>query len=799
MSISSKSDIDLSNGQLVNARLENNASATPTSRSTGSIIFYTGASTNNVRYYNGTSWVTIPDITNTVLLQSSTPSAQTGFVALTSGDVTIPTLQVTGTSNAAALTATSTAGNYAAYFVGSSGTALRVDVSAGNAIEANGITNGVVASGTSFGIRGTGSTGVTARSNANTNANVYALVADTLNTGNNGINASGKTAINATTSESSGIGVNVTATSPATQAITATANASNAVVITATTSGTSGTGVSSTASGGSGIAVSASATGSSGIGVNASTNNTSGIALQAANTGGSGFGAKITTNASSSTGLLITSQGTSSIALDVSYGGGATTNTTPQVRLSQSGSGQTGPAIQVRNSAGSTIYEKYHVGYDVTSNITVPLSTSSIPDGAVQYVPQWLSYWRYSSSFGAWQQMNEPRVLNTNEITSPPNGMIISHGRHSGRRFIYSTTYTLWYSVPDRVPLPFAVNTNVGSDGLLSAAGSNIVFLGDSAWPYAGGASETMAVIYINRLFLRFYTASAQTGVDYWTANIISQNVGTATLTRSSKNLFSEVSTNTGLVVSTFNMLASNAIWQFSGIQVQLVKSGSAPNIYLKGAVMESCLMLGLYESCVRSDTADLTGAYTTSGFPYFFSFSGGVASTWGITTNQLYSVTNTNNNMCGFLVGYKNHKTTLSIKGTHGATNYSILALVTRLYSNSDNELQTYIQNGTLVLNKRSSGVTTLLASAAVSISDNVYYTLAANCQDNVIKVYVNGTLYITYTLTGGDSTTWNKDIPLTEHPGLSPTAVAVRLLKGGSPANDARCNSFKVNEIDL
>lgn len=184
-----------------------------------------------------------------------------------------------------------------------------------------------------------------------------------------------------------------------------------------------------------------------------------------------------------------------------------------------------------------------------------------------------------------------------------------------------------------------------------------------------------------------------------------------------------------------------------------------------------------VYDSMVRADgaigSAESGQAYTN------------VQGTAAITSNEGYFSSDTHADRWEIDSGVGDGIFSLDVKGDvdPAASGLRIPGLTIRgdgstfLYERlgNDNKVQLYKAEPSL----------TLLAEAAIAEpSDNTYYTLSALAIGTAVKVFVNGALYVSHTLAGGDATAF----PNTK------TRVGSRLNKSGSPATAARFKNLLV-----
>jgi len=79
--------------------------------------------------------------------------------------------------------------------------------------------------------------------------------------------------------------------------------------------------------------------------------------------------------------------------------------------------------------------------------------------------------------------------------------------------------------------------------------------------------------------------------------------------------------------------------------------------------------------------------------------------------------------------------------------------------YIDKDNHLRCLIGVGAVTLYKYDSSVLTILATSAITTTNGVWYELKVVAKNEKIKLFVNGTQKIDYTLTGADLTKFTGD----------------------------------------
>ena len=160
-------------------------------------------------------------------------------------------------------------------------------------------------------------------------------------------------------------------------------------------------------------------------------------------------------------------------------------------------------------------------------------------------------------------------------------------------------------------------------------------------------------------------------------------------------------------------------------------------------------------------------------------------AGTWGITSNQGYSVTDADADLATLESGLNDGVFTLSVKGTlNSATDYRIPELVVRM-ADTSNYLYVRMINGAVTLRKNDADSHSQLATAATTTADNTAYAVRAACLGTRVYVYVDGVLKISHTLAGGDAT---------KYVGATYTRIGARLAKAGAPATAAVVDTLEV-----
>lgn len=190
------------------------------------------------------------------------------------------------------------------------------------------------------------------------------------------------------------------------------------------------------------------------------------------------------------------------------------------------------------------------------------------------------------------------------------------------------------------------------------------------------------------------------------------------------------------------------------------------------------------YGASVRkSDNwADDADSVLTAGDDYT-----AVAGTWGVSSEQLYSVTDADANLLTYATGLSVGDMWLRarVKGTlNHASVYRSPALVLR-YTDSSNYLVVRLLNGAVALRKVDGGSESSLATGSLTTSDGVLYTLEVLAVGSRVQVWVDGVQLIDYELLGTD----------TRYGAF--TTVGFRLDKAGSPATAARWDDWRVHGV--
>lgn len=184
-----------------------------------------------------------------------------------------------------------------------------------------------------------------------------------------------------------------------------------------------------------------------------------------------------------------------------------------------------------------------------------------------------------------------------------------------------------------------------------------------------------------------------------------------------------------------------------------------------------------IYDSFNRADSSTTAGNADT-GQPWT-----AASGTWGIDTNRVYSVSDASGDLLTQDAKQSDFTVTCTTNGqTASSLNYRYLNVAFHVIDNS-NYLMTRVNNGNCQLYKNVAGVFTNIAQVAFADVDNTDYKFTVNCAGNIIKVYIDDVLQITYTLMGGETTF------------ATATKVGIRLSKGGTPTGTARADLFSLS----
>ncbi len=158
------------------------------------------------------------------------------------------------------------------------------------------------------------------------------------------------------------------------------------------------------------------------------------------------------------------------------------------------------------------------------------------------------------------------------------------------------------------------------------------------------------------------------------------------------------------------------------------------------------------------------------------------VAGTWGISSNKAYCVGDMDTETAVLESGIADGIVDCTVSGTLASgTDFRIPHVLVR-YLDANNFLRVFYGAGNVKLQKSDGGVTSDLAVTALAALDGTDYAIRIAMVGNSVKVYVDGTERISYTLAGGD-TKYN-----------AYTKVGMRLRKSGSPATAARWDNLAV-----
>jgi hypothetical protein len=163
------------------------------------------------------------------------------------------------------------------------------------------------------------------------------------------------------------------------------------------------------------------------------------------------------------------------------------------------------------------------------------------------------------------------------------------------------------------------------------------------------------------------------------------------------------------------------------------------------------------------------------------------VNGTWGISSNEAYSVSDAPGNIAVFpTVGTGNYIVSYAMKGDiDSRTNSRRPALLFR-YVDSSNFMFAYLEEGRVVIGKSDGGTTSDLVSYPHLTVDNTWYNFKVICKDNIVKLSVNGVWVASYILEPAEYKKYG-----------SGGQVGMRLSKSGSPSVAARWNNFIVEPV--
>jgi hypothetical protein len=158
---------------------------------------------------------------------------------------------------------------------------------------------------------------------------------------------------------------------------------------------------------------------------------------------------------------------------------------------------------------------------------------------------------------------------------------------------------------------------------------------------------------------------------------------------------------------------------------------------------------------------------------------------TWGISSNKLYCPSDTNQDNATITVNHSNFVIQLTTNGlVNGPTDYNLFQpLFKRL--DSDNYLVVNFGGGVFYLIKREAASNTTLATYSGTTTDSVDYTFCVVFNGADISIYINGTLRISYTLTG-------TDLKYCDY-----TGMGFRLAQGGTTSAQARGSNLLIRPI--
>jgi hypothetical protein len=163
------------------------------------------------------------------------------------------------------------------------------------------------------------------------------------------------------------------------------------------------------------------------------------------------------------------------------------------------------------------------------------------------------------------------------------------------------------------------------------------------------------------------------------------------------------------------------------------------------------------------------------------------VNGTWGISGNKATSISKVHNDivsiqsLSGSLVVY------CSVKGTiANATTFSVPSIIPKFIDGSNFIQITFSFGNSIVLNKKDADVFTTLSTKGVTLQDNIEYKFKIEFSDTSIKVYMDGSLVIDYTLSTDEKTKF-----------LPASKSAIRLQRQNTPTLEATFDNFVVEKL--
>jgi hypothetical protein len=127
------------------------------------------------------------------------------------------------------------------------------------------------------------------------------------------------------------------------------------------------------------------------------------------------------------------------------------------------------------------------------------------------------------------------------------------------------------------------------------------------------------------------------------------------------------------------------------------------------------------------------------------------LSGTWGISGNKAYCASQSAGDI-NIEAGSANYSYSITLNCKNTGANLYYFNSVFRLLD-TNNYLRVKCGEGLLQLTKFVAGTGTVLSSLSFTTTNDVDYRVKVICQGNRVVVYVDGILYIDYTLTGGET----------------------------------------------
>lgn len=158
---------------------------------------------------------------------------------------------------------------------------------------------------------------------------------------------------------------------------------------------------------------------------------------------------------------------------------------------------------------------------------------------------------------------------------------------------------------------------------------------------------------------------------------------------------------------------------------------------------------------------------------------------TWGTTGGRIYSVSDTSMDLVSINARSNNYRLSCVTNGQiSDINNQRFINIIFRL-NDATNYLMTRITGGNLHLYKCVAGTLSLLTQVATGNTNGVDYLFTVRCQDNDIRISVNGVQLLQYTLSGGDTVF------------AAYTKAGLRLTKTGTPTLPANAENFRIDPV--